>query len=54
MGGECSTKWDKRNVYKNWWAIQKKRNHWVDNIKMDLREIAWGGMDWINLAQDGD
>jgi hypothetical protein len=25
-----------------------------DNIKMDLREIGWGGMDWIGLAQDGD
>jgi hypothetical protein len=24
----------------------------VDNIKMNLREIGWGGMDWINLAQD--
>jgi hypothetical protein len=23
-----------------------------DNIKMDLREIRWGGMDWIDLAQD--
>jgi hypothetical protein len=22
-----------------------------DNIKMDLREIGWGGMDWIDLAQ---
>jgi hypothetical protein len=26
----------------------------VDNIKMDLRDIRWGGMDWIDLAQDGD
>jgi hypothetical protein len=24
----------------------------MDNIKMDLREIGWGGMDWIHLAQD--
>jgi hypothetical protein len=24
----------------------------VDNIKMDLREIGWSGMDWIDLAQD--
>jgi hypothetical protein len=24
----------------------------VDNIKMDLRKIGWGGMDWIDLAQD--
>jgi hypothetical protein len=26
----------------------------VDNIKMDLKEIGWGGMDWIDLAQDSD
>jgi hypothetical protein len=25
---------------------------WEDNIKMDLRDIGWGGMDWIDLAQD--
>jgi hypothetical protein len=24
----------------------------VDNIKMNLREIGWDGMDWIDLAQD--
>jgi hypothetical protein len=27
---------------------------WVDNIKMDLREIGWDGVDWINMAQDRD
>jgi hypothetical protein len=26
----------------------------VDNIEMDLREIGWGSMDWIDLAQDRD
>jgi hypothetical protein len=26
----------------------------VDNIKIVLREIAWDGMDWIDLAQDMD
>jgi hypothetical protein len=26
----------------------------VDNIKMDLREIGWDGMDWIDLVQDTD
>jgi hypothetical protein len=26
----------------------------VDNVKMALREIGWGGMDWIDLAQDRD
>jgi hypothetical protein len=24
----------------------------VDNIKMDVRDTEWGGMDWIDLAQD--
>jgi hypothetical protein len=28
------------------------RLRWEDNIKMDLRGIGWGGMDWIHLAQD--
>jgi hypothetical protein len=27
---------------------------WVDNIRMDLGEIGWGGVDWIDLAQDRD
>jgi hypothetical protein len=27
---------------------------WVDNIRMDLGEIGWDGMDWIELAQDRD
>jgi hypothetical protein len=27
---------------------------WEDNIKMGLLDIGWGGMDWIDLAQDRD
>jgi hypothetical protein len=27
---------------------------WEDNIKMNLQEVEWGGMDWIALAQDRD
>jgi hypothetical protein len=26
----------------------------VDNIKMDLGEIGWNGVDWIDIAQDTD
>jgi hypothetical protein len=26
------------------------RCRWVDNIKIDLRDIGWDGMDWIDLA----
>jgi hypothetical protein len=34
--------------------LERPRRRWVDNIKMDLKEIRWGGMDWINLSQDRD
>jgi hypothetical protein len=34
--------------------LRRPRRRWVDNIKMDLREIRWGGVDWIGLAQDRD
>jgi hypothetical protein len=27
---------------------------WENNIKMDLQEVGWGGMDWIELAWDRD
>jgi hypothetical protein len=30
------------------------RCRWEDNIKMDLQVGGCGGMDWIELAQDGD
>jgi hypothetical protein len=32
----------------------RPRSRWVNNIKMDLRDIGWDGMDWIDLAQDMD
>jgi hypothetical protein len=32
----------------------RSRRRWVDNIKMDLREIGWDGRDWIEMAQDRD
>jgi hypothetical protein len=31
--------------------LGRSRRRWVDNIKMDLREIGWGSMDWIDLAK---
>jgi hypothetical protein len=34
--------------------IGRPRRRWVDNIKTDLRETGWDGMDWIDLAQDID
>jgi hypothetical protein len=34
--------------------LGRPRRRWVDNIKMDLREIGWDVLDWIDLAQDRD
>jgi hypothetical protein len=34
--------------------LGRPRRRWVDKIKIDLREIGWDGMDWIDLAQDRD
>jgi hypothetical protein len=42
------------------WKLEGKtsrgrpRRRWVDNIKIDLREIEWDGVVWIELAQDRD
>jgi hypothetical protein len=30
----------------------KTKCRWEDNIRMDLREIEWEGVDWMHLAQD--
>jgi hypothetical protein len=34
--------------------LGRPRRRWVGNIEMDLREIRWDGMDWIDVAQDRD
>jgi hypothetical protein len=60
MGRACRTNGEKRNAYRILLGkpegkrpLGKHRRKWVDNIKMDLRrEIGWGGMDRIDLAQD--
>jgi hypothetical protein len=59
MGRACSTNGEKRNAYKIFVGnpegkrqLERLRRRWVDNIKMNLREIGWDGGDWINLAQD--
>jgi hypothetical protein len=52
---------EKRNAYRIFVGkpegkrpLGKPRHRRVDNIKMDLREIGWDGMDWIDLTQDRD
>jgi hypothetical protein len=59
--GHIARMWEKRNAYrilvgkpegKRPLGIPRRR--WVDNIKMDLREIGWDGRDWTDLAQNRD
>jgi hypothetical protein len=55
MGAACSTNGEKtKNIYRLLVGIPqgRPRRRWVNNIKMDLREIGWGGVDWIDLAKD--
>jgi hypothetical protein len=61
MGGACSTNGEKRNAYRilvgspvGKRSLGRTRCRWVDNIKWDLRKIEWGGVDWIDMAQDRD
>jgi hypothetical protein len=32
--------------------LVRPRLRWVDNIRINLREVEWGDVDWIGLAQD--
>jgi hypothetical protein len=32
--------------------LEIPRRRWMDDITMDLREVGWGDVDWIGLAQD--
>jgi hypothetical protein len=34
--------------------VKSKRLRWADKTELDLREIKWGGIDWIHLARDRD
>jgi hypothetical protein len=60
MGRACSTHWGEGESIKNFGGKEGKRplgrprRRWEENIKTDLREIGWGGMNWIDLAQDRD
>jgi hypothetical protein len=61
MGGACSTNGEKRNAYRllagkpeGKRPLGRLRRRWVDNIRMDLGEVGWGGVDWIGLSQDRD
>jgi hypothetical protein len=52
---------EKRNAYRIWVGkpegrrlLGRPRCRWVDNIKMDLREIEWDGVDWVDPAHNRD
>jgi len=34
--------------------LVRPRCRWEDNIKIDFQAVGWGGMDWIDLAEDRD
>jgi hypothetical protein len=59
--GHVAQMGESRNAYRIWVGkpegkipLGRPRRTWVNNIKMDLVEIGWDGMDWIYLAQDRD
>jgi hypothetical protein len=59
--GHVARMGEKRNAYRilvgnpeGKRPLGRPRRRWVDNIKMELREIGWDGMDWIDLAQNRD
>jgi hypothetical protein len=59
--GHVARMGEKRNAYRilvgkpeGKRPLGRPRRRWADNIKIDLREIGWDGMDWIDVAQDRD
>jgi hypothetical protein len=53
--------WEKRNAYRllvgkpdGKRPLGRPRRRLVVNIKKDVGEIGWGGVDWIGLARDRD
>jgi hypothetical protein len=61
MVSACSTHGEKRNAYRilvgkpeNKGSLERPRHRCESNNNMNLRKTGWGGMDWINLAQERD
>ena len=61
MGGTCSTYGARRGLDRDLVGkpeqkrpLGRPRRRWEDNIKMDLQEVGFGGIDWNEMAQDRD
>ena len=61
VGGAIACKGTRRGAYRvlvgkpdGKRQLGRPRHRWENNIKMELQEVGWGGMDWIDLAQDRD
>jgi hypothetical protein len=61
MDRACNTNREKMNAYRillgkseETRSLGRRRRRRVDNIRIDLREIEWDGVDWIDVAQDKD
>jgi hypothetical protein len=61
MGRACRTNGEKLDAYRllvgkaeRKRPLGRPKRRWVNNIKTDLKEIEWDGIDWIDMAQDRD
>jgi hypothetical protein len=59
--GHVARMWAKRHAYmilvgktEGKRPLRRPRCRWLDTIKIDLGEIGWDGVDWIDLAHDKD
>jgi hypothetical protein len=59
MGGACSKHWRDENAYNIFVGrpegkrpLERPWCRWEDNIRMDLTEIGWEGVDCVHLAKD--
>jgi hypothetical protein len=56
--GNVARVWERRDAYRDLVGrrerrrpLEKPRRRWEDNIKMNLQEVGWGGMDWFDLTE---
>jgi hypothetical protein len=59
MGRACSTHGKKRTEHRvlvgkseGKRAVARPRHRWDDKTEIDLREVGWGGVDWVHLVED--